>query len=51
MNESFLFYRVFSEALKDLPAEEFKNCVIAICDYALDGKSQMADLPKDSWSS
>lgn len=35
--EGFIFYRSFAEALKDIPAEQFKTVVMAISDYALDG--------------
>lgn len=35
--ESTVFYRSFYEAVKDLPAEEFKKSVCAIMDYGLDG--------------
>lgn len=38
MNESFVFRRVFVDALRNLPGEDFKDCMLAICDYALDGK-------------
>ena len=38
MRDSTVFYRSFFEAVKDLPAEQFKACVSAIMEYALDGK-------------
>ena len=37
MRDSIVFYRSFYEAVKDLPAEQFKACVKAIMDYGLDG--------------
>ena len=35
MRESIVFYRSFYEAIKELPAEEFRNAVMAIMEYAL----------------
>lgn len=35
--DGFIFYRSFLESLKDLPADIFKLCVVALCDYAFDG--------------
>lgn len=46
MNESFVFRRLFADALKDLPGEEFKDCVMAICNYALDGMEPEDGLAK-----
>ena len=37
MRDSVVFYRSFYEAIKNLPAEEFKRAACAILDYALDG--------------
>ena len=37
MNESFVFYRSFAEALKELPAEQYKEVMVALSEYALDG--------------
>lgn len=37
MTDGFVFYRSFAEALKEIPAEQFKNIVMALSDYALDG--------------
>ena len=37
MNESFVFYRSFAEALEQLPAEQYKEAMVAICRYGLDG--------------
>lgn len=34
----FTFYRSYRDALRELPPKEFKAAVMAICDYALDGK-------------
>ena len=36
MRDSFVFYRSFFHAIKNLPAEEFKACVVGIAEYALD---------------
>lgn len=38
MNESFVFYRSFAEAIEDLPAEQFKAIMVALSHYALDGE-------------
>ena len=35
--ESFVFYRSFADALEDLPAEQFKEVMMALCAYGLDG--------------
>lgn len=35
--DSTIFYRSFYDAIKDLPAEEFKAAMTAIMEYALDG--------------
>lgn len=35
MRESIVFYRSFYEAIKELPAEEFRNVVMAIMEYGL----------------
>ncbi len=35
MRESIVFYRSFYEAIKELPAEEFRNAVMAIMEYGL----------------
>lgn len=43
MSNSFIFYRSFAEALEGLPAEDFKRCVNALCEYALDGKEPELD--------
>lgn len=37
MYDSFVFYRSFAEALRELPAEEYKEIMVAISDYAMDG--------------
>ena len=37
MRDSLVFYRSFYEAIKDLPAEQYKQCMDAIMQYALDG--------------
>ncbi len=46
MNESFVFRRVFADALRNLPGEDFKDCMLAICDYALDGKEPAGGIAK-----
>lgn len=38
MRESVVFYRSFLEATEELPAEDFKRCVMAILRYGLDGE-------------
>lgn len=38
MRDSIVFYRSFLEATEDLPAEDFKRCVMAILKYGLDGE-------------
>ena len=37
MNESFVFYRSFAEALEELPPEQYKEVMTALTRYALDG--------------
>lgn len=39
MRDSIVFYRSFLEATEDLPAEDFKRCVMAILKYGLDGET------------
>ena len=36
--KQFTWYRSYYDALKELPAEEFRDIVLAICAYALDGE-------------
>lgn len=36
--KQFTWYRSYYDALKDLPAEEFRAIVLAVCAYALDGE-------------
>lgn len=38
MFDSFVFYRSFAEAMKELPADEYKEVMVALSEYALDGK-------------
>lgn len=38
MRDSVVFYRSFYEAIKMLPAEQFKASALAILEYGLDGK-------------
>ena len=40
MRDSLVFYRSFYEAVKDLPAEEFKDAVSAIMEYGLNDEEQ-----------
>lgn len=37
MRDGIVFYRSFVDAIRGLPAEEFKSCALAILDYGLDG--------------
>lgn len=37
MKQGFIYYRSFAEAMRTLPAEDFKNLMVALTDYALDG--------------
>ena len=39
MRDSFVFYRSFIEAIKTADADNFKECVLAICEYALNDKT------------
>lgn len=39
MNESFVFYRSFAKALEKLPADQYKEIMMAICQYGLDGEA------------
>lgn len=36
--KQFTWYRSYYDALKDLPTEEFRDIVLAVCAYALDGE-------------
>lgn len=38
IREGMVFYRSFYDAIKGLPAEDFKRCAIALLEYGLDGK-------------
>ena len=38
MNDSFIFYRSFYEAIEDFQPEEFKEAMMALMKYALDGE-------------
>lgn len=38
-----VFYRSFYEAVKGLPAEDFKRCALAILEYGLDGVEPVTD--------
>ena len=35
--KGYVMYRSFIKSIRNLPAEDFKECVLAISDYALDG--------------
>lgn len=43
MRESVVFYRSFYEAIRMLPAEQFKASALAILEYGLDGKEPETD--------
>lgn len=43
MRDSVVFYRSFYEAIKMLPAEQFKASALAILEYGLDGKEPEAE--------
>jgi hypothetical protein len=43
VNESFIFYQSFHKALESLPAENYKNIMIAISKYALYGEEPEMD--------
>lgn len=43
MRESVVFYRSFYEAIRRLPAEQFKASALAILEYGLDGKEPETD--------
>lgn len=45
MKDSFIFYRSFSEAFKNLPPEQFKTIVLALAEYALDDCEPVFDDP------
>ena len=36
--KQFTWYRSYYDALKEIPAEEFRSIVLAVCAYALDGE-------------
>lgn len=41
--DSMVFYRSFYTALKGLGAEEFKETILAMCEYAMDGEEPKLD--------
>lgn len=45
MSEGFIFYQSFADALEALPAEDYKECVSALCKYAIDGEEPETDNP------
>lgn len=45
MNEGFVFYQSFADALEALPAEDYKECVSALCKYAINGEEPETDNP------
>lgn len=38
MRDGYIFYRSFYEAVKNLPPKDFKDCISAVTEYALNGK-------------
>lgn len=47
MRDSFVFYRSFYEACKELDAEEFKAFITAVCECALnEAETEIAGVPK-----
>lgn len=40
MRDGFVFYRSFYEAVKELPPKDFKDCITAVSEYALNGQEQ-----------
>ena len=36
--DSMVFYRSFHEATRELPSEIYKEAMVALMDYALDGR-------------
>lgn len=45
MSEGFIFYKSFADSLEALPAEDYKECVSALCKYAIDGEEPETDNP------
>lgn len=45
MSEGFIFYQSFADALEALPAEDYKECVSALCKYAICGEEPETDNP------
>lgn len=45
MSEGFIFYQSFADALETLPAEDYKECVSALCKYAINGEEPETDNP------
>lgn len=43
MSDSLVFYRSYYDAVKNLPPEEFKSCITALMEYALNGDDAPAD--------
>lgn len=43
MRDSVVFYRSFYEAIRRLPADQFKASALAILEYGLDGKEPETD--------
>ena len=47
MRDSFVFYKSFADACRDLPADDFKEAILAIADYATTGEiSDMGGIAK-----
>ena len=38
MRDGYVFYRSFYEAVRNLPPKEFKECITAVTEYALNGQ-------------
>lgn len=45
MNESFVFYKSFADAIAELPAEQYKAVMIALTTYALNGEEPEVNDP------
>ena len=49
MRDSILIYRSQIDALRNLPAEQFKAAVLAIAAYGMDGLTQKATRSSLRW--
>lgn len=51
MRDSFIIYRSFYEAVKELPAEIQSELFIAFCEYSLDFKEpELTGISKTVWT-